>query len=724
MNKFHFAFFLILVSKLLSAQTLSEYELKQQRICFKGASAEKDFQLFQKKLQAAHLNNYSDPDLASSFYKSADSLALPLKNKTLHFRLLLDYAFQRARQGDFELADSLLELEKNEQLLKESYFARFSFFRIMAWSNKVKGNLKDALENALEAKQILVDRNEKDLILASFNQMALVNIQSDIANLYSDTKQFEKSIQLHRENIQKINTWDEAFMLRVEKTIKDREQYLANTFNNLSLTLINQRDWKGINVRDTAIENFLEKIIALNKRTNNLNFLASNYYNYAVYFEGVKDNSGRKYYLEKALEINREMQSETGILNCSIELAEVLITEKSNLPKALKLATEAIKIVRDYPEWGSRGNVYLIYSRALSLNGKFEEATLYFDSAQTYMGEELKSTFDKEITEMQTKYETAEKEKEILKQNSEIKQRRSQAYILYGSLGAFAIIALLTYRSFLHKKKANELLEIKNQKITHQKKEITDSIDYSKRIQQSILPTKSLIKQLLPESFVLFQSKDIVSGDFYWMEKSKEDENLIYFAAVDCTGHGVPGALLSIMGYNILNQAVNDHGLSNPAKILEYLNSSLQSSIGKNTDTENLRDGMDIAFCSYHKLSLELNYAGAFNSLYHINNGSLTEYKADKIPIGAVASSTKKEFTNYSIQLSKGDCIYISTDGYADQFGGPDGKKFMKKQFKELLQNLSGLSMKDQKERLLVEFERWKGGLEQVDDILVMGLRA
>lgn len=724
MNKFHFTFFLIFVTKLLSAQTLSEHEIKQQRVYFEGANAEKNFQYFKKQIASAHQNNYSDPDLARSFYTSADSLAQTLKNKNLHFLLLLDYAFQCTRHGDFDRADSILALEKNESLIKENNFAKYSFYRIQAWSNKVKGNLKEALRDALEAKQIIVDNNEKDPVASAFNQISLVNIQSDIANLYSDTKQFEKSIQLHRENIENINIWDEAFMRRVEKTLKDREQYLANTFNNLSLTLISQRDWKGINIRDTAIENFLEEIIALNKRTNNLNFLASNYYNYSVYFEGLKDNSGRKFYLEKALEINREMQSETGVLNCSIDLAEVLITEKSELPKALKLATEAIKIVRDYPEWGSRGNVYLVYSRALLFNNKFEDAALYFDSAQNFMNYELKSTFDKEITEMQTKYETAEKEKEILKQNSEIKQRRSQAYILYGSLGAFAIIALLAYRSFLHKKMANELLEIKNQKITHQKKEITDSIDYSKRIQQSILPTKSLIKQLLPESFVLFQSKDIVSGDFYWMEKSKEDENLIYFAAVDCTGHGVPGALLSIMGYNILNQAVNDHGLSNPAKILEYLNSSLQSSIGKNTDTENLRDGMDIAFCSFNKLSLELKYAGAFNSLYHIKNGSLTEYKADKIPIGAVASSTKKEFTNYSIQLSKGDCIYISTDGYADQFGGPDGKKFMKKQFKELLQNMSGLSMMDQKDRLLVEFERWKGGLEQVDDILVMGLRA
>ncbi len=412
---------LLFFSFQLTAQSLSKYELMQFKEFFKAENTEQDFVPISDLIEQAHSNNSTNPVLAGSFYRKADQLAGKLKNKNLHCRLLLDYAFQCTRQGNFKSADSIIDLVKNDKFVQQNYFARFCLMRTNALSNKVKGNLKDALAEALKAKAILTDQEgkEKDETLSAFNQLALVNIQSDIANLYNDTKQFDKSIQFHKENIVEINSWDDAFMSKVDKDIKEKELYLANTFNNLSLTLINQRDWKEISAKDTAIENFLEKIIALNKRTNNLNFLASNYYNYSVYFEGIKDNTGRKFYLEKALEINRELENENGILICSIELADVLLTEKNELPKALKLAEEAIKTVRNYPEWGSRGNIYLVYSRALSLNNRYEEATQYFDSSQVFMNMELKSTFDKQITEMQTKYETAEKEKKIIVLNAD-----------------------------------------------------------------------------------------------------------------------------------------------------------------------------------------------------------------------------------------------------------------------------------------------------------------
>ena len=300
-------------------------------------------------------------------------------------------------------------------MLRINYFIQFCLLRIQSRSNKTKGNIKIALEQALKAKESILKNgeNETDKTLAAFNELALVYIQSDLANLFKDSKQWEKSIETDKENIAKIKLWDETFLSRIEKTAADKERYLSSSYNNLSLTLISKKAWNGNAKRDTSIENFLEKLIFLNRQTNNLVYLATNYYNYAVYFEGMKDVSGRKSYLEKALEINRELENKSGILICASEFADVLLDEKKEPQKALKLATEALTVLRGYPEWGSSGNVYLIYSRALSINNRFEEAAMYFDSAQIFWENEMKSTFDKEITEMQTKYETAEKEKEI-----------------------------------------------------------------------------------------------------------------------------------------------------------------------------------------------------------------------------------------------------------------------------------------------------------------------
>ncbi len=273
----------------------------------------------------------------------------------------------------------------------------------------------------------------------------------------------------------------------------------------------------------------------------------------------------------------------------------------------------------------------------------------------------------------------------------------------------------------------NEMLNDAYRTINSQKliveeknKDITDSINYAKRIQNAILPSEEKIKSLLPESFVLFLPKDIVSGDFYWCEQWG-DETLI--AAVDCTGHGVPGAFMSIVGFNILNQCVHEHALTKPAVILNSLNRSIAKIIKQKNSTDSVKDGMDISLCSVNFKNKTLEYSGAYNPLWRIRNGELLEIKADKIPIGASPDNNFKPFSSHEIDLLPGDTFYIFSDGYADQFGGPDGKKFKYKKLQQLLLSMQSCTMQEQVRLLDKTINDWKGGLEQIDDVLVIGFR-
>ncbi len=263
-----------------------------------------------------------------------------------------------------------------------------------------------------------------------------------------------------------------------------------------------------------------------------------------------------------------------------------------------------------------------------------------------------------------------------------------------------------------------EEIEHQSEEINRLYHEVTDSIIYAKRIQRAILLPFEKAKTVVPGSFILFKPKDIVSGDFYWIEKK---ENRVYFAAADCTGHGVPGAFVSIVGYNGLDHSLTFH--DKPADILNSLNQSLSRSFHQSEGGGETKDGMDIALCSLDYKTRILNYAGAYNPLYIVRNKELILQKADKFPIGSFVETEKQGFTNNEVQLEKGDTVYVFSDGYQDQFGGKKGKKFMVKRFQDLLIEISDEDIDKQREILDNTIEEWKGELEQVDDILIIGVK-
>jgi serine phosphatase RsbU (regulator of sigma subunit) len=335
--------------------------------------------------------------------------------------------------------------------------------------------------------------------------------------------------------------------------------------------------------------------------------------------------------------------------------------------------------------------------------------------------------------------------------------------MLYGGLSIFIILSIFIFNRYQVSQKQSRIISAQKNQVESQKqlveeknKEITDSINYAKRIQTAILPSQATVEKLLPNSFIFYKPKDIVAGDFYWVESLSvvdnsqfsvlsepltENRELILFAAADCTGHGVPGALVSVVCSNALNHSLNELNTDNPAAILDRTREIVISQFSKNDD--NVRDGMDIALCSlrynpdsyrgslplteHQTLNIKpetvalLQYAGANNSLYIARNNELIEYPSNREPVGVHYKKTP--FNCHTIQLIKGDTIYLFTDGYADQFGGENGKKLKYKPFKELLLTISKHPIKEQKTFLNKHFTEWKGDYEQVDDVCVIGVK-
>jgi serine phosphatase RsbU (regulator of sigma subunit) len=277
-------------------------------------------------------------------------------------------------------------------------------------------------------------------------------------------------------------------------------------------------------------------------------------------------------------------------------------------------------------------------------------------------------------------------------------------------------------REYKEREQIAKKVEYQKEELTLKNKNITDSINYAKRIQMALMPSQRIFSRIFRDSFILHIPKDIVSGDFYWINQV---DGRIYFAAVDCTGHGVPGAFMSIIGFELFRRITEIEKKKQPAEILNSLSQGFET-IFRDIEDMTLRDGMDVAFCAIDPEMKVLEYAGAFNPLYLIRDNTISEIKGDRFSVGlnqADDGVTPQEFQDHIIKLKDQDIIYIFTDGYADQFGGPEGKKYKYRRFRHLLLALHQLPMERQLEFLRRSIMDWKGDLDQVDDILVMGIR-
>jgi serine phosphatase RsbU (regulator of sigma subunit)/Tfp pilus assembly protein PilF len=476
------------------------------------------------------------------------------------------------------------------------------------------------------------------------------------------------------------------------------------------------------------------KILPFLEKTNNQYGLGILYTNIAQIFYRQKkyDVAIRYYTLSKEASLAANDKSSVSI---SLNNIGSILHEEGKYLEALDFYKQSLKIATDIND----NRVMLASSQSISeiyaILGNYEAAYKYhlqYSSVNDILLNEEKT---KAIAEMSAKYDIDKKQKEIELLNKEkekqeavtiVELKRKNTIMFFVFLGFLLVVifSAFLFRRFKITKAQKLIIEKKN-------KEINDSISYAKRIQEAILPTGDEFSIAFPESFILYKPKDIVSGDFYWIganpnrHPSIENKNgwkltnpLI--AAVDCTGHGVPGSLMSMMGNSLLNKIADTYKISKPNEILNQLRIEIVNSLKQNTDNNN-KDGMDMALCAFYDDKIE--FSGANNPLYIVRkDGNFEKIKGDKMPIGFFTGE-QKSFTNHEIKTEKGDCVYIFTDGYPDQFGGKENKKFKYTPLEKLLCSIHKKSFADQKQILNDTIEKWKGNNEQTDDILIIGIR-
>ncbi len=552
--------------------------------------------------------------------------------------------------------------------------------------------------------------------------------------------------------------------LKVNEELKD-EDAAANMYHNCGIVYrLNKQPAKALE--------FFKKAAAIRERTHNRNLASTycsignyfletekNYDSAFVYYDKglklaeslkitptialIKENLGNlfllkkdfktaeKYYLEN-LELYQQVNEPAGIASAYYVLA-TLYGEMNKKDLALEYAKKSLKLSEEIK---NAEGIKLGYSTLAELSIRFND----YKTALTYRSLEMKmkdslysESGTKAMAEMSEKYQAEKKQKEIelltekgVNQELALSKSRLMVYAVLIVVLLLIIVAFVLVRNNRIKQQANQLLTTQKHVIEEKNKEITDSIKYAQRIQNAILPSAELIKKHLPGSFIYYLPKDIVSGDIYYFQafQSEKNEPEIIIAAVDCTGHGVPGALVSVIGFNALNSAIKEFKITEPGKILDKVRELVLETFSA-AGGNGVKDGMDMSLISITKTSTgaSISWAGANNPLWIVrkNAAEIEEYKANKQPIGLTDHPVP--FTTHMINVNKDDKLYIFTDGYADQFGGEKGKKLKSGTMKKMLIDIQNESIEKQKDIIHQQFQAWKSNLEQVDDVCVIGIK-
>jgi serine phosphatase RsbU (regulator of sigma subunit)/lipopolysaccharide biosynthesis regulator YciM len=581
----------------------------------------------------------------------------------------------------------------------------------------------------LELGYTYMEQNADDLALKHFNlakniyeknkvKPGLATVQQAIGNLYFKEENYELAI--------------EQFQMALTNTEQEKSDLIAGLYLNIARAYIQNEDF------EEGIE-YLRRALVKYKLGNNLQLVAEVYVQYGEVYIEQKDYKQALLNYENALFINREAQDYNKIAE-NYNKISIIHYRSGNFVEAALQAENALNYNNNNLE--ELENSYQNLSKA---NEKLNKVDLSLEFLKKYLRVHDQITEDREnkqFNEMQIGLELSrqEKEVELLKrdqqiQNEELKRSRLQTYFLLFGIVLVILFAYYYYINNKRTKKANleiirqkEELSDANKAILQQKeliqlknKDIEAGIKYAQRIQMALFPDVNVLKRILPDSMVYFHPKDEISGDLYWYYQLKESNKLL-IAAVDCTGHGVPGAFMSVLGNTLLNQIVGA-GVYKPDQILNQLHQMVRQALHQDTTTN--RDGMDMAICSIDMSRREIEFAGAKNPLVYFIDFEAIQLKGDMFSIGGIQRESERLFTKNTIALpqDKEGVFYLFTDGFQDQFGGEYKQKYTRNRLKELLSDIHELSFADQAARLKEQFAAWKGDYEQLDDVLILGFR-
>lgn len=620
----------------------------------------KGLQLASNQL-GAYYSRVSNYDKSIEYYKISLDFAKELKNEKEIARQLFSIANTYTYRSDQPNALKFhLEALSIREKIKDSIGIASSYNSI-GYVYRSKKDLNKALSFYLKAKYLFEKFN---------NKINLASTYANIGGLYLELGNFD-SATIYTEN-----------SLKIRLEIKDKKG-LSHSYHDMGFICEIKKDFK-------AALDYFNKSLAIKEElgdkrgvSNTLNTIGG------VYF-GYKDYKKAKEYCEKSLALSTEI----GVLEVMTESSFLLsqIYEKINNP------VQALK-------------TYKLYKR-------YADSTFNIAKMDDMTRRELEYDYDKKEA-----IAKSEQEKKNTIAATEKRKQTIITIIISIGLGITLLFALLILKSLQTNRRKSKIIIEQKAIVDHKQKEILDSISYAKRLQEAILPPPTLLNDIFKDNFILYKPKDIVAGDFYFIEQ-KNDHTFI--AAADCTGHGVPGAMVSVVCSNALNRVIKEFDLSDSAKILDKTRELVLETFSKSIG--DVKDGMDISFVSILKTTTgaTINWSGANNPLWYIQNTDglgkkLIEIKPDKQPIGKTDEA--KPFTSHIIKLNKEDVIYLFTDGFVDQFGGQTNKKFKSKQLKALLSEIHSYNLPEQKIKLNDAFENWRGKYEQVDDICIIGIR-
>ncbi len=508
-------------------------------------------------------------------------------------------------------------------------------------------------------------------------------------------------------------------------------QVMGNAYNNLALV------YESKNEFDKSLKNHK---LALSIRTANgdKKGIAASYNNIGLIFKNQGQLDTALAYFNKSMDIKQSIGDKKGIAASYLNIAGIFVKQnkypiaENNLIESLRLANEVgvralkleclLSLSQLYAVTNRKGNAYDYYFQYISLRDSLNNEV----NIKSQLREEMNYTYGKKHIADSIQSEAKLKVDNI---QHETAIARQKTFTIVGVIGfaLMLIVALISIKAYRQKQKANHIISEQKIIVEEKQREILDSIAYAKRIQYALLAQDEMLENNLNDHFVLFRPKDIVSGDFYWATKSINEiqgskRELFYLAVCDSTGHGVPGAFMSLLNISFLNEAIIEKEISDPGLAFDFVRKRLLGNTNEFTSTKTVRqDGMDGILCRIDRTANEIMYAAGYNSPVLIRNGTLTTLACDKMPIGK--GERDAPFSTHRLEVQKGDVIYLYTDGYADQFGGEKGKKYKYKKLNEFLLSIHNHPCSTQKEKLENEFEQWKGKLEQIDDVCILGIK-
>ena len=707
-------------------------------------------------ISLCHVYQLKDNRKALSAGLEAYELAKKTGSKEKMARCCFNIGFCYQYMSDY--AKALSYLNKASVLFEELGMKKDLAMTLngIGMAHSDKGDYGQSLETQLRSLRLFEELNDPKSIGSNY---------TNIGKLYHLQKNYDKAL--------------EYFKMGVAAYEKgNNKSFMASALNGMGAVYLTQKDY-------VKAEEYLLKAIEIKRSINDKKGVSTGLNNLAILnFQTGRKEKTLDYFLQ-SLAIKEELNDKSAVVVSLMNIGS-LYNELKQPAKAVEYYTRGIALAKEIGDKDELLDIYLNLASSYEMMNEHAKALETLRLHLAFKDSLFNVQNSKQFAEMQTKYDTEKKEKEILMltsekeiqhllavkqkaelsnqesklreqtllnelkedelyrqrltlesnekevellkkneqvQNLELRKKQVQVYSISGGLALLFLLSVVVLRGYRQKQKANRLLATQNEKIAVQKamieeknKDIVDSIQYAKRIQDAILPPENMAKRLLPDSFILYKPKDIVAGDFYWMDAKNE---LVLFAAADCTGHGVPGAMVSVVCSNALNRTVKEFGITEPGKILDKTRELVIETFEK-SESE-VKDGMDISLCALDKAKGELLWAGANNPIWIVSDGQLREIKPDKQPVGVGLAS--KSFTTHRMEVKKGDLIYLFTDGFADQFGGTDGKKFKSAGLKKLVLAVHDQPAELQRQALLEGFEGWKGDLEQVDDVCIIGVK-